>query len=78
MSQNNVERVIGALATDEALRRQFAENPSAAIELFAERGIELTPCERHALANLDPRRLDRFANAIDARLQKSDMKRGTS
>jgi hypothetical protein len=73
MSQLNVERVIGVLATDEAFRRRFIHDPRATLQHFIESGIELTACERHALAALDPLQLARFAEAIDARLQKSDL-----
>jgi hypothetical protein len=76
MSQVNVERVIGVLITDEAFRRRFAEDPKRALQNLAESGIELTEWERRALATLDPVQLDRFADAIDARLQKCDLKRG--
>jgi len=73
MSQPNVERVIGILATDESLRRQFIEDPRVVVRTMVERGMELTSCEQWALASLDPRDLSRFADAIDARLQKSDL-----
>lgn len=75
MSQSNVERVIGVLATDEALRRRFASDPRATIDQLIDGGIELTHCEKRALLTLDPTQLDRFAEAIDGRLQKSDLKR---
>ena len=74
MSQTSVERIIGALATDEAFRSRFSRDPGAAIRHWAEHGAELTPCERHALVRLDPAELARFAAAIDARLQKTDLK----
>jgi hypothetical protein len=74
MSQVNVERVIGLLATDEAFRRRFKEDPQATLRTLIERGTALTPCEYHALASLDPRRLERFAGGLDPRLQKSDLR----
>lgn len=74
MSQSNVERIIGVLATDEGFRRRFVENPGATLQSIIETGIELTVCERRALVTLDPDQLARFADAIDARLQKSDLK----
>lgn len=73
MSQTNVERVIGVLATDEALRRRFAADPRATLQQLAHAGIELTPCEQRALAGLDRAELARFAEIIDARLQKMDL-----
>jgi hypothetical protein len=77
MSQASVERVIGVLVTDEALRRRFVADPRAMLEDLAARGFELTGCERRALASIDAAQLTRFAEAIDDRLQKSDL-RGSS
>jgi hypothetical protein len=74
MSQVNVEKIIGLLATDEAIRRRFSENPQAVLAELAERGVELNACERWSLARLDPRELARFAQAIGDRLQKADLK----
>ena len=76
MSQSNVERFIGVLVTDEAVRRRFSEDPQAALERAVECGAELTSSERRALACIDSAALARFAEAIDARLQKTDLKRG--
>ena len=76
MSQLHVERIIGVLATDEGLRRRFGANPTAALKEMAERGIELTSFELASLSCLDPQKLERFARAIDERLQKIDLKRG--
>ena len=76
MSQSSVERIIGALVTDEAFRRRFAEDRVEAIRQLVESGVELTFCERRALACLNPAELARFAELIDARLQKSDLKGG--
>jgi hypothetical protein len=76
MSQVNVEKIIGLLATDEAIRRRFSEDPQAVLAELAERGVELNPCERWSLTRLDPRELARFAEAIGPRLQKADLKGG--
>ena len=73
MSQVNVERIIGLLATDEGLRRRFVSSPGAALEEIARRGMELNDCERWALAQLDPRELQRFAESMDSRLQKTEL-----
>lgn len=78
MSHHYVERIIGVLATDEALRRRFTANPKATLLELAERGMELTPFEVRALVSLDPDELTRFAQAIDARLQKTDLQRGVT
>jgi len=74
MSQRNVERVIGLLATDEGFRHRFTTDPRTAMDLIAEQGIELTPGEQDALLCLSPRLLDRFARGIDPRIQKCDLK----
>lgn len=73
MSQVNVERVIGLLATDEALRRRFMEDPGGCIAEMRARGMELNQCELWSLARLDPNELARFAEAIGPRLQKTDL-----
>jgi hypothetical protein len=78
MSQLYVERIIGVLATDEALRRRFIANPKAALLELAERGMQLNECELTSLASLDKQELARFAKAIDARLQKTDLQRGVT
>jgi hypothetical protein len=41
-----------------------------------ESGIQLTASEVKALVALDPRELSRFAEAIDPRLQKTDLEGG--
>ena len=78
MSQRDVERVIGILVTDEAFRRRFAKDPNGALRDVAAIGLELTPCELHALASTDPRSITRFADAIDARIHKTDLRGETS
>ena len=76
MSQRNVERVIGRLVTDEAFRRRFAADPASTLSGIAGDGLELNDCERGALAVLDPRAVERFADSLDPRLQKSDLHGG--
>ncbi len=76
MSQLNVERIIGLLATDEALRHEFTTDPSRALQKLIEGGMDLNPCELRSLARLSPTELARFAEIIDSRLQKTDLKRG--
>jgi hypothetical protein len=71
-----VERVIGLLATDEALRRRFSANPRALLVDMIERGMELNECELWSLTRLDPDELKRFAQAIDPRLQRADLHGG--
>jgi hypothetical protein len=76
MSQQNVERVIGQLVTDESFRHRFVMDPYATLYAVMERGVELNECERQALLSLDLRMLVRFANSIDPCLQKSDLRGG--
>ena len=71
MSQPCVERVIGALATDEGLRLRFRRNPRAALTEMIAKGMDLTDCEQHSLLRLDPDALAHFANGIDGRLQRA-------
>jgi hypothetical protein len=75
MSQRHVERVIGKLATDESFRARFLEDPAAALGDLAADGIELNDCERRALLGIEPAALIGFADALDPRIQKSDLKR---
>ncbi len=76
MSQVNVERVIGRLVTDEAFRRRFTRDPRATLQDLVNGGVELNPCEVHALLGIDPRLLALCASAIDPRLQKTDLHGG--
>jgi hypothetical protein len=76
LSQDNVERVIGRLVTDEAFRASFSEDPAGALETLVERGMTLNPCEFLALSNLDPEMISSFADAIDPRIQKTDLRGG--
>jgi hypothetical protein len=75
MSQVNVERVIGLLATDEALRREFMTDPRTVLLGLIEGGMELNPCELGSLTRLSPYELARFAQTLDARLQRVDPRR---
>jgi hypothetical protein len=73
MSQIYVERVIGLLVTDECIRGRFTRDPRAALEKLIEGGMELTPGELRSLMALDPDELARFVEAVDPRLQKTDL-----
>ena len=73
MSQDNVERVIGRLVTDEAFRQSFCDDPAAALRVLLEGGMTLNPCELRALMALDPELIVGFADAIDPRIQKTDL-----
>jgi hypothetical protein len=76
VSQANVERVIGVLATDEALRSRFTTSPRVVLLEMIEKGMELTECEVYSLVSLDPRELTRFAQAVGPRLQRTDLRGG--
>ena len=78
MSQVNVERLIGLLATDEAVRDRFMKDPRALLQEMTQRGMELNECERWSLLRLDPEELARFARAIGPRLQKTDLGGGSN
>jgi hypothetical protein len=70
MSQRNVEMVIGKLATDEGFRRRFATSPEVVLAEAAGAGLELTPVEQRALADLEMAACERFAACLDPRIQK--------
>jgi hypothetical protein len=74
MSQRDVERIVGRLVTDEGFRRRFAREPVAALHELVESGFELNGCERRALLAIAPAAVERFAAAIDPRIQKSDLR----
>jgi hypothetical protein len=71
MTQRGVEMVLGRLATDEALRRRFRDSPALALRELMGVGIELSAVELAALQSLDPSAIRRFAETVDARLQKA-------
>lgn len=73
MSHANVERILGRLASDERFRRQFWENRAAVLAELASTGCELNPCERRAIEALAEEAVERFAAALDPRLQKTDL-----
>ncbi len=74
MSQANVERIVGRLATDEDFRRAFHEDPPKVVRELAERGLALTRAEVAALAALDPLTFERLADSLDPRLQKASLR----
>ena len=74
MSQQSVESVIGRPVTYEAFRRRFREQPAAVIQELVASGVSLTPVERRALLEMDGSLCDRFADCIDPRLQKVNLK----
>lgn len=76
MSQAHVEQVIGRLATDEHWRARYRRAPQDALDaLTAEGALEVTPTERRALLGTPAEALDRFARALDPRLQRMESQR---
>jgi hypothetical protein len=73
MSHRGVEIVLGRLATDEGLRSRFAASAGAALAELVAQGLDLSPVERAALQALPAEALERFASALDARLQKAEL-----
>jgi hypothetical protein len=71
MSHRGVEIVLGRLATDEAVRRRFRQDPAHVLRELMAMGVELSPVELSALERLDPDAIQRFAHTLDARLQKA-------
>lgn len=74
MSQENVERVIGQLVTDESFRRRFAADTQRAVQRLVESGVTLSDCERRALESLDIHRFDEFAQTLHPCISKVDLK----
>lgn len=70
MSQKAVEFVIGRLATDEEARARFRASPLQTVEGMTGPAHPLTGVETDALVSIDPAALDRFADALDPRLQR--------
>ena len=70
MSQQNVEQVIGRLATDQDLRRTFALQPEATLSELIATGLRLTPVECQALPAIDLEALQRLADRLDPRIQR--------
>ncbi len=70
MSQKTVERILGKLATDEEVRQRFRVAPREALAAITGAVDSLTPVEREALCALDADLLDRFADALDPRIQR--------
>jgi hypothetical protein len=73
--QRSVEVLIGRLITDEEFRSAFQRDPRGTLNAAAEWGLELTAYELQALIAVDHGMWDRFAEEIDARLQKASLRR---
>lgn len=73
MSQRNVERLIGRLLTDDALRESFLASPEESVRSFLVEGWELTAIERAALVTLDHATLSALAERLDPRIRKASL-----
>jgi hypothetical protein len=76
MSQRSVEWILGRLVTDEGFRRRFWESRESALGDLSVHGCPLNECERRALLALSETTVEKFAESIDPRIQKSDLKGG--
>lgn len=74
MSQRNVERLIGRLATDEDLRRKFSRAPFDTLATLCEEGWELTRGEIDALVEIDSQLWARLAAKLPSRLQRCSLR----
>jgi hypothetical protein len=72
MSHRHVETLIGRLATDPKLRRQFEDGPEALLHELVTQGCELSPIEIAALAAIDQHSIRTFAGSLDPRLRRVD------
>ncbi len=74
VTHRNVETLIGRLATDPLLRRRFADGPADVLRELQREGFELTAIELEALAATDPDAIRAFAESIDRRLRRADLR----
>ncbi len=74
MAQRHVERLIGRLATDEDLRRQFSRAPFDTLTALCEEGWELTRGEIDALVEVDSQLWARLAAKLPSRLQRCSLR----
>jgi hypothetical protein len=73
LSQRTVERIIGCLLTDEALRVKFTRSPRRTLAELSEQGWELSRLEMDALLATDITLWSVVAARIDARLRRSSL-----
>ena len=74
MTHRNVEAFLGRLVTDPAMREKFAAAPAEVLEEMRRQGFELTAIELDALAATSAEAIGEFAEALDQRIQKADMR----
>lgn len=75
MSQKSVEIVIGRLATDEALRARFSEDPRSTLMHLQGAGLDLTAAEIEALRRTPLALWAYVAMCVHPRLQKIALRR---
>ena len=63
--------LLGKILTDEDFRRSFFPIRASSFEMALAHGLELTPVERSALANLRQRRFAFIAQTLDPRISRS-------
>ncbi len=63
--------MLGRLATDEGMRHRFRLSPASTLRELMALGIELSQVELAALESLETSAIQRFAQALDPRLQKA-------
>jgi len=73
LSQRTVERIIGCLLTDEALRAKFTRSPGRTLAELCEQGWELSRLEMDALLATDITLWSVVAARIDSRLRRSSL-----
>jgi hypothetical protein len=71
VSHRTVERIIGCLLTDEALRLKFTRSPRRTLAELGEQGWELSRLETDALLATDITLWSVVAGRIDSRLRRS-------
>jgi hypothetical protein len=77
VTHRNVERFIGRLVIDAAMRSRFEEAPAAVLEELRRQGYDLSPVELDALASTDVAAIREFAGVVGRRLsQAQDAKKG--
>ena len=74
MSQQTVESVIGRLACDEEFRQRFAADPAAILDELVRNGSRLNPAERRTLLGIDSAAYAEFAERLDPRIQKINLR----
>ncbi|MFA6000928.1 MAG: Os1348 family NHLP clan protein [Thermoleophilia bacterium] len=64
MAKKGVVAVVGRAVVDEQYRERFYKNPMLAME-----GYDLSNDEKQAIAGIDRRQMDKFADSVNYRLR---------